>query len=147
MRVSGTFRKRSSNLVLASVFEEPGAEREYPLAVARDIAALKSSVKSSTCEYVADFLLKHPQHRHSVRRVQQALNHPYAEVAGNLIGSDMLPIDLLRCKLSFFGAVRFDPRSDRWVRITMFQHAPMIEEIGTSDRSDDWVYPPLAASD
>ena len=42
--------------------------------------------------------------------------------------SDMLPIDILRCKLSFFGATRFDPRSDRWVRICMYQDAPFPHE-------------------
>ena len=32
-----------------------------------------------------------------------------------------MPIDMLRLKLSFFGAVKFDPRSDKWLRICMFQ--------------------------
>ena len=52
----------------------------------------------------------------------------------------MLPIDLLRSKLSFFGATHFDPRSDRWVRITMFRGAPFPHEIATSD-PDSWSYP------
>jgi len=54
----------------------------------------------------------------------------------------MRPIDLLRCKLACFGATRFDPKSDRWVRITMFQNAPLFDEIGHCD-CDDWVLPPL----
>jgi len=54
----------------------------------------------------------------------------------------MLPIDLLRCKLSFFGATKFDPRSDRWVRITMFQGAPFPDELAGAD-PDDLAYPPL----
>ena len=41
----------------------------------------------------------------------------------------MLPIDMLRCKLSFFGATKFDPRSDRWVRICMFKDAPFPKEL------------------
>jgi len=48
-------------------------------------------------------------------------NHPYGEVQDNLIDQSMMPIDLLRCKLSFFGATHFDPRSDRWVRISLFK--------------------------
>jgi hypothetical protein len=59
-----------------------------------------------------------------VRRAQIAARHPYAEVQDNLIGADMLPIDLMRCKLAFFGASHFDPRSDKWVRISLFQGAP-----------------------
>ena len=33
---------------------------------------------------------------------------PYAEIQDNTIAADMQPIDLLRCKLSFFGASKFD---------------------------------------
>lgn len=62
----------------------------------------------------------------------------------NLIADNMMPIDLLRCKLSFFGAVKFDPRSDRWVRISMFQHAPLPDEL-VGNYDDTWVYPPLSA--
>jgi hypothetical protein len=54
----------------------------------------------------------------------------------------MMPIDLLRCKLSFFGASKFDPRSDRWVRINMYQHAPFPDEFDQVE-VDAWVYPPL----
>ena len=53
-----------------------------------------------------------------------------------------MPVDMLRLKLSFFGATRFDPRSDRWVRITMYQGAPLMKEIGYSD--DTWSYKKIA---
>jgi hypothetical protein len=64
-----------------------------------------------------------------VRRAQQAPKHPYAEVRDNLIARDMLPIDLMRCKLAFFGATHFDPRSDKWVRISLFSGAPYPFEV------------------
>jgi hypothetical protein len=51
-----------------------------------------------------------------------------------------MPIDMLRCKLSFFGATKFDPRSDRWVRICMFSGAPYPDEM-TPTSCDLWVYP------
>ena len=44
----------------------------------------------------------------------------------------MLPIDLMRCKLAFFGAGRFDPRSDRWVRISLFQGEPYPSEMNAA---------------
>ena len=47
--------------------------------------------------------------------------------------AEMLPIDLLRCKLAFFGATRFDPRSDRWVRISLFQGAPYPDDLTPGD--------------
>ena len=80
-------------------------------------------------ESVAAFLLCEPQWRHMVKRIQLAAETPYGEIHDNLLGKDCLPIDILRCKLSFFGATRFDPRSDRWVRICMYQDAPFPHEL------------------
>jgi hypothetical protein len=123
--------------------EDDGADREQPLGIARDVAALDQVLRTrARGDRVSAFLLQHPQHRHLVRRIQMSARHPYAEVRDNLLSARMRPIDLLRAKLACFGATRFDPKSDRWVRITMFQNAPLFDEIGTCD-PDDWVLPPL----
>ena len=128
---------------LGERWEEPGGELEQPLAVGRDVARLWSALDGADAsQSVADLLLRMPEHRHIVRRVQSAARSPYAEIRDNLIDSDMRPIDLLRCKLSFFGATRFDPKSDRWVRITMFQFAPFPDELAGIP-ADDWFLPPL----
>ena len=109
---------------------EPGAEREQPLAIARDIAALLSALEAEPAPIsVADFLLRRPEWRHVVRRAQIAARHPYAEIRDNLIDAAMSPVNLLRCKLAFFGADRFDPRSDRWLRISLFAGEPFPEDI------------------
>lgn len=140
---------------LGERFDEPGMELEQPLCVAwhvwqldqalRDICDLENNNMTSDSR-LAEFLLAKPEFRHIVRRAQMAVKYPYMEIRDNLIDSDMLPIDLLRLKLSFFGATRFDPRSDRWVRITMFQHAPFPHELAEQS-ADDWAYPPLAATE
>lgn len=124
-------------------FAEPGQDLEQPLAVARDINLLQEALQGwAQTQSVASFLLQHPEHRHSVRRVQLAPAFPYADIQDNLIDQALLPIDLLRCKLSFFGATHFDPRSDRWVRITLFQNAPFPHELQQM-AADDWSYPSL----
>jgi hypothetical protein len=111
-------------------FDEPGAEYEQPLGIGRFIKQMyQDLLEWDLDQSIADFLLAHPQHRHTCRRVQNLVSHPYAEIRDNLIAADMLPIDLLRCKLSFFGATKFDPRSDRWVRICMYQDAPLPHEL------------------
>lgn len=126
---------------LGERFEEPGAELEHPLAIARDISRLFQATEfADETSSVAEFLMLHPEYRHVVRRAQQVDVFPFAEISDNLIAHDMLPIDLLRCKLSFFGAIKFDPRSDRWVRINMFQHAPLPEELH-SNYDDTWIFP------
>ena len=136
-------------------FDEAGAEKEQPLSYGRDVAALHATLKKYANDLgndavnngdneqnIAHFLLVYPHHRHSVRRIQIAEKLPYAEIQDNLIAAHMLPVDLLRCKLSFFGANKFDPKSDRWVRINMYQYAPFPDEFEYLD-ADDWIYPPL----
>ena len=131
---------------LGERFEEPIEPYEQPLAPGRDAAALSRDIEAwDGHRSVAAFLLRHPEHRHIVRRAQIATRFPYAEIRDNTISAALLPIDLLRCKLAFFGATHFDPRSDRWVRINMFQGAPFPHELSEDD-ADDWSYPPLPDS-
>ena len=136
---------------LGERFEEPIEPYEQPLAPGRDtVRAMKAidqwieNPSRSGDDNVAVFLLKHPEHRHIVRRMQTVLTFPYAEIHDNTISAEMQPIDLLRCKLSFFGASKFDPRSDRWLRITMYQGAPFHDELAMLD-PDSLFYPPLAS--
>ncbi len=111
-------------------FDEAGAEYEQPLCIGYFVRQLYDDLLGCDGDQtIAEFLLARPQHRHTVRRVQTLVSHPYSEIHDNLIAADMLPIDLLRCKLSFFGATKFDPRSDRWVRICMYQDAPFPHEL------------------
>jgi hypothetical protein len=131
---------------LGDRFTEPGAEREMPLAIAVAVQALdRALAEAKEGETVAEFLLRFPEHRSTVRRVQTIGKHPYGEIYDNLIAADCLPIDLLRCKLSFFGASKFDPKSDRWTRITLYQGAPLPDELDRP-RAADWCYPFLEVS-
>ncbi|MBV9517006.1 MAG: hypothetical protein JO068_02705 [Hyphomicrobiales bacterium] len=125
---------------LGERFEEPGMEREQPLDIAREVVALAAALgREERGVSVAAFLLVHPEHRHAVRRIGIAARHPYSEIRDNLIEARMRPIDLLRCKLAFFGATRFDPRSDRWLRITLFQGAPYPDELA-AESAEQWIY-------
>ena len=128
---------------LGERFEEPIEPFEQPLAPGRDVAAARQTLDQwDDRTSIASFLLAHPEHRHIIRRMQIVAVLPYAEIQDNTIAADMQPIDLLRCKLSFFGASKFDPRSDRWLRITMYQGAPFPDELARLD-PDDLAYPPL----
>ncbi|WP_170439615.1 hypothetical protein [Ruegeria arenilitoris] len=126
---------------LGERFDEPVAEYEQPLAPARDAAAAYSAMADwDTAATTAEFLLRHPEHRHTIRRAQISRKAPYSEIRDNTIGASVLPIDMLRAKLSFFGATHFDPRSDRWVRICMYSGAPYPEDL-SPENADFWVYP------
>ena len=124
---------------LADRFEEKGSDLEQPLAIARDIKKLHEVLSVSKNSSTIDkFLAKNSGLRHVVRRAFIVEKFPYSEIQDNTIGHSIIPIDMLRLKLSFFGALKFDPRSDKWLRICMFQGAPLPEELKNYDAH--WVY-------
>ncbi len=123
----------------ADRFEEEGAELEQPLAIARDIKRLNDQLNSCKDDLTIDrFLMNNSDLRHVVRRAFIIEKFPYAEIQDNTISENVVPIDMLRLKLSFFGALKFDPRSDKWLRICMFQGAPLPNEL--KDYNQHWVY-------
>jgi len=125
---------------LGERFSEPVEDYEQPLSPARDAYRLSKDLNQFDDDMLmANFLMQKPEHRHTIRRLQIVLERPYAEIQDNTIGSELLPIDMLRCKLSFFGAIHFDPKSDRWVRICMFKGAPYPDQMSSSV-SDYWCY-------
>jgi len=145
------FNKKSSNFNfwfisknkeeprVANRYGEHGAELEQPLAIARDIKKLyEKLIKTKQTNTIAEFLLSNDDVRHVVRRAFIVEQFPYSEIQDNTIGASLMPIDMLRLKLSFFGAVKFDPRSDKWLRINMYQGAPLSHEMKRSN--DTWVY-------
>ena len=124
---------------LADRFEERGSELEQPLAIARDIKKLYDSIALVDENLtIAEFLSTNSELRHVVRRAFIVEKFPYAEIQDNTISKNLVPIDMLRLKLSFFGALKFDPRSDKWLRICMFQGAPLPNELKNYD--EQWVY-------
>ena len=124
---------------LADRFKEKGSDLEQPLAIARDIKKLYEtlSISKNSCT-IDKFLLENNHLRHVVRRAFIVEKFPYSEIQDNTISKSIVPIDMLRLKLSFFGALKFDPRSNKWLRICMFQGAPLPEELENFD--DGWVY-------
>ncbi|MEO0378988.1 MAG: hypothetical protein AAF252_01885, partial [Pseudomonadota bacterium] len=96
---------------LGDRFAEDGAELETPLDIARRVAALYADLPARD-EPVSKFLDAHPEHAHAVARIAILARYPYGEIHDNLIAATCRPIDMLRCKLSFFGATKFDPKSD-----------------------------------
>ncbi len=124
---------------IANRFEEEGSDLEQPLAIARDIKDLYVRLNNLEAQQtVAEFLSNNNDLRHIVRRCFIIEKLPYSEIQDNSIGSNLVPIDMLRLKLSYFGAQKFDPRSDKWLRICMYQGAPLMEEIHNSH--DSWMY-------
>ena len=133
---------------------DPGVAKELPLAIAprvqRSYGALTDFLANHPQALCIDFLLAEPSHMDCVRRIQTMASTAYGEIRANLWHRDMNPMHLLRTKLSFLGANRFDPRGDRWVRGTFFQGAPLIAELNAEPvdllEFDDWSYAVSPAS-
>ncbi len=153
-KTQGIFWYRSEEKMeprLGRRFEEEGAGNEMLLGIGWYV----SKCYETLCEFVtangpeanaARFVFEYPEHRYITRRMQTMARTRYGEIRINAIDLDVLPIQLLRCKLSFFGVGKFDPRSRMWVRNTMFQGAPLVSDIGTNI-GDNWCFPirPAAA--
>ena len=124
---------------VANRYIEDGSNLEEPLAIARDIKKLYERLSNQKHNLlIGKFLIENNDLRHVVRRAFLIEKFPYSEIQDNTIGSSLMPIDMLRLKLSFFGALKFDPKSDKWLRICMFQGAPLPTEL--KNINDQWVY-------
>ena len=124
---------------VANRYIEDGSNLEEPLAIARDIKKLYERLSNQkNILLIGKFLIENNDLRHIVRRAFLIEKFPYSEIQDNTIGSNLIPIDMLRLKLSFFGALKFDPKSDKWLRICMFQGAPLPTELKNID--DQWIY-------
>ena len=123
---------------------DSGIEKEMMMCIARDVRSCFDEIceieGSNTSITVAHFAFSRPHLRYIIRRIQTMGLTQYGEIRANLLDADVLPIHLLRCKLSFFGVGKFDPRSKKWVRNTMFQGAPLVSDIG-NEYNDTWCFP------
>ncbi|USH05271.1 hypothetical protein K6Q96_18840 [Grimontia kaedaensis] len=127
--------------------EEPGEERELGLDVGRQASRLYHALKKADATTsLAEFLLENSGFRMIARRIWTLGNCLMGDIQINALAKNVLPMHLLRCKLSMFGATKFDPRSDRWVRVTLFQGAPTFSELGNDPNTDSWLFPVLTSS-
>lgn len=120
-----------------------GADLELPLDIARQVSKLNKKLEEIANDVpVTRFLLENPQYSSIIRRVWTMGACNMGEIQANVIDEKFLPMDLLRAKLAMFGATKFDPRSDRWVQVTFFQSAPLVDEI----HNGEWLFPQLPKS-
>ena len=123
---------------LGERYNEYGGEREQNLGIARMVKELYNDLKDQNLDLsVAEYLLSNPRFRGIIKRIQSLSNYPHAEIRDNILHKNTHPIDMLRFKLSFFGANRYDPKSDRWLRVTFFSGAPYLSDLSQKN-VDSW---------
>ncbi|MDE8604384.1 hypothetical protein M3I01_016065 [Marinomonas sp. RSW2] len=142
-----TFWYRSEDKMeprLGNAQTEPGKEKQMALGVGYAVRKCYDQLSVYANDHphhtTARFMVAQPKLRGIVRRIQSMNRCVYGDIQANLLERDVLPMHLLRAKLAFFGVSKFDPRSKLWVRNTMFQGAPLLEDIGRTF-NDDWFMP------
>ena len=124
--------------------KDTGIEKQLPFDIAHQIKqAVNILNKLPSNMTAAEVMINQPELRNIIKRIIINKSMPYSEIQNNLIGKNMKPIDILRCKLSFFGASKFDPKSNLWTRITLFQGAPLPNELWKPN-VNDWLFPSLS---
>lgn len=127
---------------------DEGEEKELSIAIGPRVqrihATLDAHLRQDPAALTIDFLMANQRDSDIVRRIQTMAGSAYGEIRANLWHREMKPMHLLRAKLSFLGAQRFDPKGDRWVRVTFFQGAPLIAELNAEPvdlvNFDDWSF-------
>ena len=90
-------------------------------------------------EPVAAVLADHPEHRAALERLV-ASDRRYGEPRDNACATSYLPLQIQRFQLAQYGMDELKPKSTDWLRVTLFQGAPRLAELGP-DTTDDWVLP------
>jgi hypothetical protein len=128
---------------LGATQTDHGKEKELPFDIPKQVQnALKILIKLPDDMTGAEAMILHPEIRNFIKRAIINESFPFSEIQNNLVGKKVRPIDLLRCKLSFFGATKYDPKSNLWTRITLFQGAPLPHEL-QEENATEWLFPYL----
>ena len=123
--------------------KDHGIEKQLPFDIPKQVQnALKILIDLPLEMTAAEAMILHPEIRSILKRVIINDNYNFSEIHNNLLGKNMRPIDLLRCKLSFFGASKYDPKSNLWTRITLFQGAPLPHQL-KEDKASESLFPYL----
>ena len=130
---------------LGERYNEEGSELEQNLGVAKMVQNLHSIIQKENFELsVAEYLVLNPEFRGIIRRIQSLEQYPFAEVQDNILSKETIPINMLRFKLSFFGANRYDPKSDRWLRVSFFSGAPFLSNLNKQN-VDSWGFATMSS--
>jgi hypothetical protein len=116
--------------------------------VAVDVALRLWRLRAALRDWADDIpmhrvLSSYPEHRMAVERLH-ASDRRYGEPRDNACSADYLPLQIQRFQLAMYGMDNYKPKSTDWLRVTLFQGAPRLGDMGP-DVTDDWVLPPRPA--
>jgi len=116
------------------------AHREIPIDISLRINKLLGDLhKADERISAGEFLHSFPEHGIAIKRLLDN-SGPYSEPRENVCDFKHLPLNLQRFQLAMYGMDNFSPQSTDWLRVTLFQGAPRVSEIGSKD-PDKWILP------
>ena len=124
------------------------AGRDVAIDFALRIHRLSRSAQARPADQtITELLAAEPEHRLGVERVVASID-PYGEPRDNRCSPEYLPLLVQRFQLAMYGMDNFKPKSTDWLRVTLFQGAPRLDDLAAGP-SDDWVLParPLTVAD
>ncbi|QCS44711.1 hypothetical protein FEJ81_20705 (plasmid) [Natrinema versiforme] len=122
--------------------ESEAEEYALPVDIAFQVQQLENELRSfDGADTVADVLFEYPEYRYIVERIQSVHGLPYAEIRGNPLDTDFVPLHLVALVKSFWGIQKTHPANKGWVKGTFFQGAPLPEDL-RDGKSSYWLYPP-----
>lgn len=114
--------------------------REIPIDIALRLNNLSRDLDEVNDKTTVNkFLHSFPEHGIAVNRILHNFG-PYSEPRDNVCDVEHLPLNLQRFQLAMYGMDNFSPQSTDWLRVTLFQGAPRVSEISSTD-SDNWILP------
>ncbi len=120
---------------------DEGESMETFTALCRDVAALTDDLENSNgSESIGLFLLRHPNHRFLIERIQTFGKDAYAEIRANIADDSWVPAKAGRFVLSNFGMELSTAHNHRYVQGIFYQGAPLPEDLEVG-REIDWIYP------
>ena len=126
---------------LGNRIKDEGFEKELPFDIPHQIQnCLNFLISLPKKITISEAIIQNPSIKNIIKRIIINNHSPYSEIQDNLISNKTKPIDILRCKLSFFGASKYDPKSSLWTRITLFQGAPQPHKINEK-KANEWLFP------
>lgn len=124
-----------------------GYEKRLPLDICLQVNQLSNALNSYPDKMkISEFLINNPAMKYVLKRILLNEKYKFSEIRENLTDKKMKPIDILRFKLSFFGATKFDPKSNLWTRIALFQGAPLPNQLNDNKKTR-WFFPILKKYD
>lgn len=96
-------------------------------------------------EPIGAFCVEEPAHRFAVARLGFA-HLDYGEPRDNVCAAEHLPLQLQRFQLATYGMDDFKPKSTDWLRVTLFQGAPRLDDLVDGTVDDRWAMPPRPTS-